>query len=97
MTVTCRLIYYAVDLQYGKAYDKGFWTYYSYIFSFFSIMIGPVPYYSYLNLLYRKDEYSNIKHNSYKSVYINLLKALLFCAGEIYIRPYVDYDWYESP
>lgn len=59
-------------------------------------MIGPVPYYSYLNLLYKKDEYSNIKY-SHRSVFINLFKALLFCAGEIYIRPFVDYDWYESP
>ncbi|CAK77962.1 unnamed protein product (macronuclear) [Paramecium tetraurelia] len=97
MTITCRLIYYAVDLQYGKAYDTGFWTYYSYIFSFFSIMIGPVPYHNYLNFLNQKEEYSNIKFNQYKSVITNLIKALLFCAGEIWIRPYVDYDWYDSP
>lgn len=27
---------------------------------------------------------------------IELFKALLLCIGEIWVRPYFDYDWYES-
>lgn len=58
MTVTARIVYYAVDLVSSEAYDTSFLTYYSYVFMFPCIMIGPVPYKSYLNLLYLKEDYA---------------------------------------
>lgn len=53
MTITSRLVYYAVDVVSGKSVNRSFPIFYSYIFMFPCIIIGPVPYDSYLNLIYR--------------------------------------------
>ena len=60
------------------------------------IMIGPVPFKSYYDLIYKKNDYIDVKYSNRK-VFNEFAKALLLSAGEIYIRPYFDFSWYNTP
>lgn len=92
MMITARYIYYAVDRQDHQA-KESFLLYYSYIFMFPNLIIAPVPFRSFVNLVSRSEDLSGWSH---RDALTSLLKALLFSAGEIVLRPHFDIDWYWS-
>jgi lysophospholipid acyltransferase len=67
--------------------------YLSYIFMFPNLYLAPLPYYSFVNLITRKEDFSNYK---YTSCFKNLLKAILFSLGEVVIGSRVNTNVYLS-
>ena len=65
--------------------------YLSYIFMFPNLVVAPIPFYAFVNLIERKTDYSQF---SPKFAIISFLKALAVSMAELLIRPYLDTDWY---
>jgi lysophospholipid acyltransferase len=94
MMLTARYIFYACDLQDGKAKGRtSLPLYLSYIFMFPNLVVAPIPFTAFANLIERK---TNFTHYSCKFALISLGKALLVSLAEILIRPHFDMDWYFS-
>lgn len=56
-----------------------------------NLIIAPVPYKNFANLINRTEDLSGFK---YKFALINCGKAMLFSLGEVFIRPHIDTDWF---
>lgn len=67
--------------------------YLSYIFMFPNLVVAPIPYYAFENLILRKTDFT---YWSPKFAFISLGKAIIVSLAEIIIRPYFDMDWYYS-
>lgn len=52
-----------------------------------NLLLAPLPYNSFVDLIIRKEDFT---HYSVKPVFINLIKAILFSLGEVFIRPLLD-------
>ncbi|CAD8123823.1 unnamed protein product [Paramecium sonneborni] len=92
MMITARYIYYAVDKPKIKE-NNSFLMFMSYIFMYPNLYLAPLPYFSFVDLITRKEDFT---HYSIKPALINLFKAMLFTAGELFIRPKFDTEVYFS-
>ena len=86
--ITCRYIYYVVDFD--KENRNSLLSFYSYIFMFTNLIIGPVPYKDFMKLINNKVDQT---HYRYSFALKTFIKAVLFSAGEVFIRPHLDLDW----
>ncbi|KAM3138903.1 hypothetical protein pb186bvf_008916 [Paramecium bursaria] len=88
MILTCRYVYYVVDQENSKG--GSFLQYYSFIFMFTNLILGPVPFKDFMKLINMEDDQANY---SPKDTFISLGKAIIFSLGEVFIRPHIDFDW----
>lgn len=68
--------------------------YLSYVFMFPNLLLAPLPYNNFVDLIIRKEDFT---HYNAKPVFINLIKAIIFSLGELFIRPLMDTKIYFSP